>query len=44
MKEQMSYYGKQLLINLIDQRGVEREVGEAYETQVRLFNNPDVRF
>jgi hypothetical protein len=43
-EEQMQCYGKQLLINLIDQRGNERDVGEAYETQVRLLNNPDIRY
>lgn len=39
----MRRYGKQVLINLIDQRGNEREVGEAYETQVRLLNHPQLR-
>lgn len=43
-EEQMRCYGKQLLINLIDQRGNERDVGEAYETQVRLLNHPDISY
>jgi phosphatidylinositol 4-phosphatase len=44
LEKQIRLYGKQTLVSLIDQRGNELEVGEEYETQARLFANPDVQY
>ena len=40
----MDTYGRQLLVTLIDQKGNEQEVGEAYETEVRMLGNQDVLY
>ena len=43
LEEQIKYYGNQVLVNLIDQKGSELMLGEQYETQIRKLNNPSVR-
>lgn len=42
--KQLGLYGDHVLLNLIDQKGPEAAVGEAYETVVRLFANPNVKY
>jgi len=44
IEKQLRLYGDQILLNLIDMKGNEQAVGEAYETVVRLFANPNVKY
>ena len=43
-EEQFRHYGKQVVVSLIDQCGLELDVGEAYETCVRLYSHPDLKY
>ncbi|KAK2462025.1 hypothetical protein APHAL10511_006488 [Amanita phalloides] len=44
LKEQVSQYGDQLLVNLVNQKGHERPVKEAYERYFSQLNLPNVRY
>ena len=43
-EKQIALYGPQILVSLIDQTGGEKDVGDAYETHVRLYNNKNLRY
>ncbi|KAJ8361344.1 hypothetical protein SKAU_G00178690 [Synaphobranchus kaupii] len=43
-EEQLKIYKKQVIINLIDQTGREKLIGDAYLKQVLLFNNPNLTY
>ena len=40
----MAHYGKHTLVSLIDHKGNEQKVGEAFETKMRLYNNPNANY
>jgi hypothetical protein len=40
LQEQVSLYGDQSLVNLVDQKGYEKPVKEAYERYVAKVNMP----
>ncbi|XP_075468166.1 phosphatidylinositide phosphatase SAC2 isoform X1 [Ascaphus truei] len=42
--QELSIYKKQVLINLVDQAGREKIIGDAYLKQVLLFNNPSLTY
>lgn len=44
VSELVSLYGPQVLVSLIDQKGLEVEVGDAYETHVYLSDNARLRY
>ncbi|XP_059473122.1 phosphatidylinositol-3-phosphatase SAC1 [Neocloeon triangulifer] len=41
---QIFHYGRQVLINLIDQRGAEFVLEQAYQEMVTLTSNPNIRY
>lgn len=43
-EDQLKRYGKQFVINLLSKKDEEKIVGESFEQQVHLINNPDVRY
>ncbi|XP_036402985.1 phosphatidylinositide phosphatase SAC2 isoform X1 [Megalops cyprinoides] len=43
-EEQLKIYKKQVIINLVDQTGREKLIGDAYLKQVLLFNNPNLTY
>ncbi|KAB5581639.1 hypothetical protein PHYPO_G00178080 [Pangasianodon hypophthalmus] len=43
-EEQLKIYKKQVIINLVDQNGREKLIGDAYLKQVLLFNNPNLTY
>ncbi|KAM6916431.1 phosphatidylinositide phosphatase SAC2 isoform 2-T2 [Xenentodon cancila] len=43
-EEQLKLYKKQVIINLVDQSGREKIIGDAYLKQVLLFNNPNLTY
>ncbi|XP_069001260.1 phosphatidylinositide phosphatase SAC2 isoform X2 [Embiotoca jacksoni] len=42
--EQLNLYKKQVIINLVDQSGREKVIGDAYLKQVLLYNNPNLTY
>ncbi|KAI0274857.1 SacI homology domain-containing protein [Gloeopeniophorella convolvens] len=44
LQEQVSLYGDQSLVNLVDQKGYEKPVKEAYERYVAKANVPQVKY
>ncbi|XP_061766803.1 phosphatidylinositide phosphatase SAC2 isoform X3 [Nerophis ophidion] len=42
--EQLKLYKKQVIINLVDQSGREKLIGDAYLKQVLLYNNPNLTY
>ncbi|XP_062376083.1 phosphatidylinositide phosphatase SAC2 [Sardina pilchardus] len=42
--QQLSVYKKQVIINLVDQSGREKMIGDAYLKQVLLYNNPNLTY
>ncbi|KAG5266476.1 hypothetical protein AALO_G00232530 [Alosa alosa] len=42
--QQLSIYKKQVIINLVDQSGREKMIGDAYLKQVLLYNNPNLTY
>ncbi|KAK1164711.1 phosphatidylinositide phosphatase SAC2 isoform X1 [Acipenser oxyrinchus oxyrinchus] len=43
-EEQLKIYKKQVIINLVDQSGREKLIGDAYLKQVLLYNNPNLTY
>ncbi|KAM3863437.1 phosphatidylinositide phosphatase SAC2 [Diretmus argenteus] len=43
-EEQLKIYKKQVIINLVDQSGREKLIGDAYMKQVLLYNNPNLTY
>ncbi|XP_029926040.1 phosphatidylinositide phosphatase SAC2 isoform X2 [Myripristis murdjan] len=43
-EEQLKLYQKQVIINLVDQSGREKLIGDAYLKQVLLYNNPNLTY
>jgi phosphatidylinositol 4-phosphatase len=43
-EELSKHYNKVVVINLIDQKGSELALGEGYENNVRLLNNPSTKY
>uniref|UniRef100_A0AAQ5XDR8 SAC domain-containing protein n=1 Tax=Amphiprion ocellaris TaxID=80972 RepID=A0AAQ5XDR8_AMPOC len=43
-EEQLKLYKKQMIINLVDQSGREKIIGDAYLKQVLLYNNPNLTY
>lgn len=43
-EEQLKLYQKQVIINLVDQGGREKIIGDAYLKQVLLYNNPNLTY
>ncbi|XP_066535600.1 phosphatidylinositide phosphatase SAC2 [Hoplias malabaricus] len=43
-EEQLKIYKKQVIINLVDQNGREKLIGDAYLKQVLLYNNPNLTY
>nr|XP_033798873.1 phosphatidylinositide phosphatase SAC2 [Geotrypetes seraphini] len=43
-EEELKIYKKQVLINLVDQTGREKIIGDAYLRQVLLLNNPNLTY
>ncbi|XP_054840087.1 phosphatidylinositide phosphatase SAC2 isoform X1 [Eublepharis macularius] len=43
-EEQLKTYTKQVIINLVDQAGREKIIGDAYLKQVLLYNNPSLTY
>ncbi|XP_025961321.2 phosphatidylinositide phosphatase SAC2 [Dromaius novaehollandiae] len=43
-EEQLKYYKKQVIINLVDQTGREKIIGDAYLKQVLLYNNANLTY
>ncbi|XP_029466385.1 phosphatidylinositide phosphatase SAC2-like [Rhinatrema bivittatum] len=43
-EEELKMYKKQVLINLVDQTGREKIIGDAYLRQVLLLNNPNLTY
>ncbi|XP_071402039.1 phosphatidylinositide phosphatase SAC2 isoform X2 [Centroberyx affinis] len=43
-EEQLKLYKKQVIINLVDQSGREKLIGDAYLKQVLLYNNPNLTY
>lgn len=43
-EEQLKVYKKQMIINLVDQSGREKIIGDAYLKQVLLYNNPNLTY
>ncbi|XP_030012103.1 phosphatidylinositide phosphatase SAC2 isoform X3 [Sphaeramia orbicularis] len=43
-EEQLKLYTKQVIINLVDQGGREKMIGDAYLKQVLLYNNPNLTY
>uniref|UniRef100_A0A8C6SCV4 Inositol polyphosphate-5-phosphatase F n=1 Tax=Neogobius melanostomus TaxID=47308 RepID=A0A8C6SCV4_9GOBI len=43
-QEQLRLYKKQVIINLVDQSGREKIIGDSYLKQVLLFNNPNLTY
>ncbi|KAF8641228.1 hypothetical protein AX17_000862 [Amanita inopinata Kibby_2008] len=44
LQEQVSTYGEQVLVNLVNQKGHEQPVKEAYERYITQLNLPNVRY
>ncbi|KAM9810025.1 phosphatidylinositide phosphatase SAC2 isoform 1-T1 [Syngnathus typhle] len=42
--EQLELYKKEVIINLVDQSGREKLIGDAYLKQVLLYNNPNLTY
>ncbi|XP_062319959.1 phosphatidylinositide phosphatase SAC2 [Osmerus eperlanus] len=42
--EQLRLYQKQVIVNLVDQSGREKIIGDAYLKQVLLYNNPNLTY
>ncbi|KAG7279835.1 hypothetical protein CRUP_013745 [Coryphaenoides rupestris] len=42
--EQLRLYNKQVIINLVDQGGREKIIGDSYLKQVLLYNNPNLTY
>jgi hypothetical protein len=40
--QQLSIYGRQYCVNLVEQEGREAVVGKEYERQLEVLSNPDV--
>ncbi|KAM9726906.1 phosphatidylinositide phosphatase SAC2 isoform 2-T2 [Menidia menidia] len=43
-EQQLELYKKQVIINLVDQGGREKIIGDAYLKQVLLYNNPNLTY
>ncbi|KAF3708461.1 Phosphatidylinositide phosphatase SAC2 [Channa argus] len=43
-EEQLKLYKKQVIVNLVDQSGREKIIGDAYIKQVLLYNNPNLTY
>ncbi|XP_028983636.1 phosphatidylinositide phosphatase SAC2 isoform X2 [Betta splendens] len=43
-EEQLKLYKKQVIVNLVDQSGREKIIGDAYMKQVLLYNNPNLTY
>uniref|UniRef100_A0A3Q3S951 Inositol polyphosphate-5-phosphatase F n=1 Tax=Mastacembelus armatus TaxID=205130 RepID=A0A3Q3S951_9TELE len=43
-EQQLKLYKKQVIINLVDQSGREKLIGDAYLKQVLLYNNPNLTY
>ncbi|XP_069395050.1 phosphatidylinositide phosphatase SAC2 isoform X2 [Paralichthys olivaceus] len=43
-EEQLKLYKKQVIINLVDQTGREKLIGDGYLKQVLLYNNPNLTY
>ncbi|XP_030628521.1 phosphatidylinositide phosphatase SAC2 isoform X1 [Chanos chanos] len=43
-EQQLKIYQKQVIINLVDQNGREKMIGDAYLKQVLLYNNPNLTY
>nr|XP_056705917.1 phosphatidylinositide phosphatase SAC2 [Euleptes europaea] len=43
-EEQLKTYTKQVILNLVDQAGREKIIGDAYLKQVLLYNNPSLTY
>ncbi|KAK2824024.1 hypothetical protein Q5P01_021199 [Channa striata] len=43
-EEQLKLYKKQVIINLVDQSGREKIIGDAFLKQVLLYNNPNLTY
>ncbi|XP_027863658.1 phosphatidylinositide phosphatase SAC2 [Xiphophorus couchianus] len=43
-EKQLELYTKQVIINLVDQNGREKIIGDAYLKQVLLYNNPNLTY
>ncbi|XP_077352544.1 phosphatidylinositide phosphatase SAC2 isoform X2 [Festucalex cinctus] len=43
-EEQLKLYKKEVIINLVDQSGREKLIGDAYLKQVLLYNNPNLTY
>ncbi|XP_053292376.1 phosphatidylinositide phosphatase SAC2 isoform X2 [Pleuronectes platessa] len=43
-EEQLKLYQKQVIINLVDQTGREKVIGDGYLKQVLLYNNPNLTY
>ncbi|XP_034993179.2 phosphatidylinositide phosphatase SAC2 [Zootoca vivipara] len=43
-EEQLKIYTKQIIINLVDQAGREKIIGDAYLKQVLMYNNPSLTY
>uniref|UniRef100_A0A1A7XVF1 Inositol polyphosphate-5-phosphatase F n=1 Tax=Iconisemion striatum TaxID=60296 RepID=A0A1A7XVF1_9TELE len=43
-EKQLKLYKKQVIINLVDQSGREKIIGDAFLKQVLLYNNPDLTY
>uniref|UniRef100_A0AAY4C6S2 Inositol polyphosphate-5-phosphatase F n=1 Tax=Denticeps clupeoides TaxID=299321 RepID=A0AAY4C6S2_9TELE len=43
-EQQLKIYKKQVIINLVDQGGREKIIGDAYLKQVLLYNNPNLTY
>ncbi|KAF8649823.1 hypothetical protein AX16_005588 [Volvariella volvacea WC 439] len=44
LQELVSTYGDQVLVNLVNQKGYEKPVKDAYESYIRELNHPKVRY
>ena len=44
MNNQVQRYGRNIIVSLIDQKGNEQDIGEEYEANVRMLDNPNVRY
>ncbi|XP_042560951.1 phosphatidylinositide phosphatase SAC2 isoform X2 [Clupea harengus] len=43
-EQQLSIYKKQVILNLVDQSGREKMIGDTYLKQVLLYNNPNLTY
>eukprot|EP01114_Cavostelium_apophysatum_P012403 TRINITY_DN2767_c0_g1_i1.p1 TRINITY_DN2767_c0_g1~~TRINITY_DN2767_c0_g1_i1.p1 ORF type:complete len:468 (-),score=102.56 TRINITY_DN2767_c0_g1_i1:160-1563(-) len=43
-EEQIKLYGHQIVVSLIDHHGQEKTLADEFESQIRTFNNPMIRY